>query len=64
MDIDFRIYFGESIISGNDEDYYARSNNPRLLEFEKNNKLMIVFVCDVFLDDPKVMYSKLFVLQK
>lgn len=49
----FRIYFGESA-SVNDEDHSLKSNNPRLLEYEQKKNRMIIFVCDVFLDDPKV----------
>lgn len=50
----FRIYFGESNAFGNDEAHNLRTCNPRLLEYEQNKKRMIIFICDIFLDDPKV----------
>lgn len=46
----FRIYFGEL----NDEDHNMKTYNPRLLEYEQSKKRMIIFICDIFLDDPKV----------
>lgn len=51
----YRIYFGESNPISDDGD--NKSFNPRLMEYEKNKKRLIVFICDVFLDDPKVSYK-------
>lgn len=48
----FRIYFGD--LSLNNDDRNIKTSNPRLLEYEKRKNLMIVFVCDIFLDDSKV----------
>lgn len=50
----YRIYFGESNTHSDDNDHNLKSCNPKLLEYEQRKQRMIVFVCDVFLDDPKV----------
>uniref|UniRef100_A0A2S2Q6N7 DNA polymerase epsilon subunit n=1 Tax=Sipha flava TaxID=143950 RepID=A0A2S2Q6N7_9HEMI len=50
-----KIYFGESNIYSDDNDHNLHSCNPKLLEYEQHKQRMIVFVCDVFLDDPKVV---------
>jgi len=50
----FRIYFGESNNFSDNNDLNLKSCNPKLLEYEKRKNRMIIFVSDVFLDDPKV----------
>lgn len=49
-----RIYFGESSDFKDDDNTVLKSCNPKLLEYEKSKQRMIIFICDVFLDDPKV----------
>jgi len=39
---------------GDDEDCSLKSCNPKLLEYEQSKKRMIILLCDVFLDEPKV----------
>ncbi|CAI6362828.1 unnamed protein product [Macrosiphum euphorbiae] len=50
-----KIYFGESNNFSDSNDLNLKSCNPKLLEYEKSKNRMIVFVSDVFLDDPKVL---------
>lgn len=50
----YRIYFGESSHFKDDDDFNLKSSNPRLLEYEQAKNRLIVIVCDVYLDDPKV----------
>lgn len=56
----FRIYFGESNNFSENNDLNLKSCNPKLLEYEKSKNRMIVFVSDVFLDDPKVSETSIF----
>lgn len=56
----FRIYFGESNNFSDNNDLNLKSCNPKLLEYEKSKNRMIVFVSDVFLDDPKVSETSIF----
>ncbi|VVC32479.1 DNA polymerase epsilon, subunit B,DNA polymerase epsilon subunit B, N-terminal,DNA polymerase [Cinara cedri] len=49
-----KIYFGEATTFC-DDDHSLKLYNPKLLEYEKTKKRMIIFICDVFLDDPKVL---------
>ncbi|CAH1738723.1 unnamed protein product [Aphis gossypii] len=50
-----KIYFGESNNFSDNNDLNLKSCNPKLLEYEKSKNRMIIFISDVFLDDPKVL---------
>lgn len=47
----YRIYFDNLNVC---DDTNLKISNPKLKEYEERKNLMIIFVCDIFLDDPKV----------